>query len=308
MSQEDLQQQQATGYESDNGTMTQDAPAPDAMTGEHESQAYHEQAASEMSQSSIPSNPNPNATFFARIGNWFRRSSGTHSTTGNGSSGGARDVHLIDPHQSTAIETRTSFLRPWARRDAAINQLQEGFHTLTDLMSTVRDHLERQGHRQDELIQYLAHLPEALQQLPEASRMHGEALGAIHQQLIAQNGNQQKLAEILEKLNTKGLENREVLDEVRERVETMRATDQAIADNLGSVGEAMESVTRNSATTSQVLEQMRDNLDSRDGQIERVLMRQGQRFTTMLAIAIFLSVAALVAVSVIGYLLINKPQ
>jgi hypothetical protein len=255
------------------------------------------------------SNLNPAAAhsnFFTRIGSWFRRSSGTHSP-GNGSG----EMHVLEgvpqPHGSTtAIETRTSFLRPWARRDAAINQLQEGFHTLTDLMATVRDHLERQGHRQDELVQYLAHLPEALQQLPEASRMHGEALKAIHLQLQAQNGNQQRLADILEKLNTKGLEDREVLDEVHERVETMRQTDQAIADNLNSVGTAMQAITRNGATTSQVLEQMRDNLDSRDGQIERVLARQGARFTTMLSIAIFLSIAALVAVSVIGYLLIYQ--
>jgi uncharacterized phage infection (PIP) family protein YhgE len=246
-------------------------------------------------------------SLLSRIGNWFRRS-------GNGHGGmSAADVHIIDrPHgghgePGNAIEARSSFLRPWARRDAAIGQLQEGFNTLTDLMSSVRDHLDRQSKRQDELIGYLSHLPQALEQLPESNRAHGEALKAIHQQLTTQNGNQEKLSEILEKLNTKGLEDREVLDEVRDRVETMRQTDQAIADNLTSVGTAMQSITRNGETTSQVLEQMRDNLDSRDGQLERILHRQGTRFTTMLAIAIFLSVAALVAVSVIGYLLLYKP-
>ena len=52
---------------------------------------------------------------------------------------------------------------------------------------------------------------------------------------------------------------------------------------------------------------MRDNIDTRDGQIERILHRQGTRFTTMLAVAIFLSIAALVAVGVIGYLMLNQP-
>jgi len=241
----------------------------------------------------------------SRIGNWFRRS-------GNGHGMSSHDVHIIDrPHgghgdPNTAIEARSSFLRPWARRDAAINQLQEGFTTLTDLMSSVRDHLDRQSKRQDELMGYLSHLPQALEQLPEASRMHGEALKAIHEQLAGQNINQEKLGEILEKLNTKGLENREVLDEVRERVDTMRQTDQAIADNLTNVGAALQTVTKSGHTTSQVLEQMRDNLDQRDGQLERVLHRQGVRFTTMLSVAIFLSIAALVAVGVIAYLVINQ--
>jgi hypothetical protein len=51
---------------------------------------------------------------------------------------------------------------------------------------------------------------------------------------------------------------------------------------------------------------MRDRIDSRDGQLERILQRQGTRFTTMLAIAIFLSISALAAVCIMGYLLIIK--
>ena len=52
----------------------------------------------------------------------------------------------------------------------------------------------------------------------------------------------------------------------------------------------------------------RDNLNQRDGQLERVLHRQGVRFTTMLSVAIFLSISALTAVCVIGYLLMTKPH
>ena len=185
----------------------------------------------------------PTQGFFTRLGSWFRR----------GQNEGLDGSQLIDSPHSTAIETRTSFLRPWARRDAAINQLHEGFHTLTDLMSTVRDNLERQNRRQEELVQYLSHLPEALASLPESNRMHGEALRAIHQQLENQNSQQLRLAEILEKLNTKGLEDREVLEEVRERVETMRQTDQAIAENLHSVGTAMQTINKNSNTSACLL-------------------------------------------------------
>ena len=51
----------------------------------------------------------------------------------------------------------------------------------------------------------------------------------------------------------------------------------------------MQTVSRNSQASAQVLEQLRDNIDNRDGQLERVLHRQATRFTTMLAMAIFLS-------------------
>src|SRR4051794_7585967 len=83
--------------------------------------------------------------FFTRIGSWFKRG-------GNG----AVEGEVIDhPNANTAIQTRTSFLRPWARRDIAINQLQQGFTTLTDLICTVRDNLEQQNKRQAELLNYL---------------------------------------------------------------------------------------------------------------------------------------------------------
>ncbi len=172
-----------------------------------------------------------NSTLINRIGNWFKKTNDELNGVRNQST----DTQLVD-------QNSTSFLRPWAKRDAAIQNLQDGFHTLTDLMSSVRDNLERSSLRQDELLNYLSHLPEALQSLPESNRIHNEALKAIHQQLTTQNGQQARLADILEKLNTKGLESGEVLDEVRERVEAMRQTDETIASNLSSFGDAMQTI------------------------------------------------------------------
>src|SRR4051794_37883731 len=101
-------------------------------------------------------------TFFSRLGSWFRK--------GNGQA----DNELPLAHDNAMIESRSTFLRPWATNRVAINRLQEGFKTLTELMSSVRDNLEKQSRRQDELLTYLAHLPEALKSIPEAGRIHGE--------------------------------------------------------------------------------------------------------------------------------------
>jgi ABC-type transporter Mla subunit MlaD len=242
---------------------------------------------------SDPSQQQQQTTFFSRLGNWFKR------TPRNG------DLPL-SPENGGAIEPRSTFLRPWNKYGPAINQLQEGFGTLTELMGAIRENLDRQGKRQDELVQYLAHLPQALQSLPESSRIHGETLRAIHQQLENQNSQQEKLAQILQKLGTSGGEQKETLNEIRDNVESLRQTDEAISSNLSNLGTALQSVSQNSATGAQVLDQMRERIDTRDGQLERILQKQGTRFTTMLSIAIFLSIAALVAVGVIGYMLIIK--
>jgi len=235
-------------------------------------------------------------TFLGKIGNWFKR--GEHG-----------DLPLVDQsgngnaldHRSLN-EPRSTFLRPWAKRDQAIANLQEGFGTLTGLMASIRDNLETQNNRQQELMGLLSRLPESLESLPENSRVQSETLKAIHTQLATQNGHQTKLGDILERISQASNDQRKTLDALDERFETMTEHDAAISQNLSSVGSAMQTVSRNSTASAEVLQSMKDNITARDGELERILHRQGARFTSMLAVAIFLSIAALVACSVIGYL------
>ncbi len=241
----------------------------------------------------------------SRIGNFFKRAP---RPDGNfpleHSSNGHHDHHN---EHNDGIEqvgtTRTTFLRPWGnKRDSAVNAIQESFTQLTGLMSSIQENMEKQGHRQEELIGYLANLPQALQSLPESQKIQTETLRAITGQLEQQTQQQGRLTDILEKVGEAHVGQKDILDQLRERVDTLNVHDQAVSENLKSVGASMEEVSKSSHTSSQILSQMRDNTTARDGQLERILHKQNVRFTTMLAIAIFLSLAAVAAVCVIGYL------
>jgi hypothetical protein len=63
----------------------------------------------------------------------------------------------------------------------------------------------------------------------------------------------------------------------------------------------MEGLGKNTAASAQVLQQLRDNSASRDGEIQRILQQQTSRFTTLLVVATLLLVAALVGVAALGY-------
>jgi chromosome segregation ATPase len=240
-------------------------------------------------------------TLLTRIGRWFRPGGAAGQIHGED---GAAQTVIGEPH-SGALETRTAFLRPWAKRDQAIAQLQDGFTTLTDLMGSIRDNLEKQSRRQDDLLNALQQLPQVLQSLPESNRVQTETLLAIRSQIEGQSNQQKQLGEILTRIGQQTGEQRQMVDALRGRVEDLHKADTTIADYLNNVGSALKDVSQNSASTSQVLSQMRDNINDRDDQLERVLHRQGTRFTTMLAVAIVISVAALVAVGILGYLAIN---
>jgi hypothetical protein len=248
-------------------------------------------------------------TITSRISKWFKtghridRELPLETDAANGASltngeRGPNSAYL----PATTSPSRPSFLRPWAKRDEAIGNLQRGVGALADLMTGIRENLEAQGRRQEELLKYLSHLPAALESLPEAGRIQGETLKAIHQQLAQQNGQQGKLGEILERIVQSDGERRKAVDGLRDSVENLREQDAAISDNLGAVGIAMQHVSRASETSTKVLEQMRENISARDNELRTTLARQSSRVQIMLAIAIGLSVIALAAVGVVGYL------
>src|SRR5262249_48996267 len=133
-------------------------------------------------------------TFLSRIGSLFSRKPNRDLfPRGNGDP----SQEIGAPPSSLGqqiIEPRSTFLRPWARRDAAIQHLQEGFTTLTDLMSGIKENLDKQSQRHSELMDYLSHLPKLAQELPEANRVQGETLKAIQQQIETQSTRSDRLS------------------------------------------------------------------------------------------------------------------
>jgi DNA repair exonuclease SbcCD ATPase subunit len=243
-------------------------------------------------------------TFLNRIGRIFKRNA---KSNGNGTSAVASSDSGDESSPRTELmESRGTLIKPWGRNNQAISQLQEGFQSLTELMGAIKSNMEAQNARQDQLLAHLSHLPKVLETIPESNRLQGETLKAIHQQLVHQAGQQATLGEILGKLSESDGDQKDLLEGLRERVETLNHQDKAMADSLNTVGSALESVSKNSATSAEVLGHLRDNMKSRDSDLEKVLHRQGARFTTMLAIAIFLSIAALAAVCIMGWMMMNQ--
>jgi DNA repair exonuclease SbcCD ATPase subunit len=246
--------------------------------------------------------------FLSRIGNWFRRGNGSPVEQPPGEDAGTDLIPEV--HQGggggnepeTDFEPRNTFLRPWAKRDQAIDNLNRGIGALGDLLVSIRENMEKQSQRQEDLLGQLTGLPEALRAIPEAGRVQGETLKAIHEQIERQSNQQSKLGDVLERISQADSRQGNTLEALRETVAAMGEHDQAISGNMTSLGIALESITSNSQSSAQVLESLRDNSARRDGELERVIKRQNTRFTTMLTVAIVLSISALAAVSVFGYL------
>ena len=203
-------------------------------------------------------------------------------------------------------DSRPSLWRPWARRDAAIVSLQEGFTTLSDLMEAIRDNLDKQGRRQDEMISYLSNLPEILQSIPESHRMHAEALQTLSKQIDQQVQQQGQLAEILSQLSQSQTDQHDAVAGLHDRVQSLAQHNEAISDNLRQVGSAMQSMGRSSESSTQVLRQLHDDISARSGEMEAAMQRHNTRLTALLVTAIGLSVAAIAGVLVVAIVLLRR--
>ena len=241
--------------------------------------------------------------FMSRLGSWFRKSQNpADEATHDGGDDNVPGMSVSTGGPGNEMEPRNNFLRPWARRDHAIDNLQQGIGALSDLLVSIRENMEKQSQRQEELLGHLAGLPEALRAIPESGRAQGETLKAISEQMERQGKQQSKLGDILDRISTADTQHGRTLEALQQTVASLNEHDQTISSNMQSLGAALSSITGNSQTSAQVLEQLRDNTARRDGELERVIQRQNTRFTTLLTVAIVLSVAALTAVSIFGYL------
>lgn len=222
---------------------------------------------------------------FGRIGQWIRNGTIRREIPVGDLDGDGDAQHLP--------VKRSALLRPFRRDAERAEKLEQMVTSVTQLMVTIRDHLENQNSRQDELLSHMSHLPQALDSIPETARMHTEALRAIQEQLKYQNGQQDRLAEILDKISESGVDQREILSALRSRVEQVGEHHQSISDNLSSFGSAMQSVSRNTDSTTQVLQQLRDSLAERDRQIEMILKKHQSRFLVLLIIAVVSTLTAM---------------
>jgi chromosome segregation ATPase len=216
-----------------------------------------------------------------------------------------RPDNMVDDESGPMSDTRQTIVRPWNRNNQAIEQVQEGFKSLTELMGAIKQGLDKQSDRQDQLLEHLSALPKVLEIIPESNRLQSETLKAIHGQLLHQSQQQQTLGEILKHLADNGSAHKEILEGLHERVDAMGEQDKAMAANLQTVSAAIETTTRTAAASADVLVSLRNSLKSRDTELERIVRHQGEKTTKLLALGITISVLALFAAGICAWAILN---
>lgn len=164
---------------------------------------------------------------------------------------------------------------------------------LTDLLVALRESMDRQTQRHEELMTYLSHLPRALEMIPENTRQQSEALAAIRQHLENQRTQATQLSAILDKVGQATIDQRRILEAVRQRLDMLAENDQKVAENFGSVATALSTSNETTRLAGEVLRSLECDLRRRDETLVRLLESHRSRHTWMLGLGLALAGAAL---------------
>ena len=231
---------------------------------------------------------------------------------------GRPDAQADAPAAAPAEPAMPSVLRPIARREygheRTLSTIRHGFEDLSDLMCDIRDGLEASVEKQAELLDQLRFLPviaeqnarsgERLErQLQAQNQIQAETLKAVREQARAQN---EQLGGVLGALGKQSRDQKRDIDDMETRLERMRHSEQAIADNLSTVGTAVRKVSEQTAKQGELSARMQRALDERTRELETALQRQSRRQGTLIAIAALLAAVAVTAVGTIGYFYLKQ--
>jgi archaellum component FlaC len=224
--------------------------------------------------------------FWVRVKRWF----------------GGRDAALPTSH--AIVQVRRSIFRPWRRTESEIADLQKNVESLTQVMLSLRDHLEQQSRQQDELGQHLERMTEASDGFPEGARTPDEAVRAIATQMAYQSQQQNRLANILEKISDTTGEHGKTLHGLMDRMESVEHHGQVIGENVQSMGIVMQSVSRNSEQSAQNVTTIREHAEHHT-QMHELARRQTGRLMIIVLITLGIAIAALIATIVMGAMILH---
>jgi chromosome segregation ATPase len=225
--------------------------------------------------------------FWVRVKRWF----------------GGRDAALPTSH--SIVQVRRSIFRPWRRTESEIADLQKNVESLTQVMLSLRDHLEQQSRQQDELGQHLERMSEASDGFPEGARSPDEAVRAIATQMAYQSQQQNRLANILEKISDTTGEHGKALHGLMDRMESVEHHGQIIGENVQSMGIVVQSINRNSEQSSQNVAAMREHVEHHS-QMHALAYRQGGRLMILLIITLLIALAAFITIIVLGVMILHR--
>lgn len=220
----------------------------------------------------------------------FENGPGANSSAGNGPGGSS--AGRVSSDAGTGVGTY---------------KIQQSYDSLVDTVRQLREALDGQTRRQEELLSKLATLPQAVEALPQTSKMQNDMLKMINERLGMHAEQQRKVSEVVNSLGDSKKEQGEALQAIKEQIETGNEIDRQLVDSFNRFSMMIDRLHIANNHAVEALQQVRDSYAHSQLQMQEWIEKSRHRNTWLIGGAFAMAAIALVAVVVLICVLAGGP-
>jgi ABC-type transporter Mla subunit MlaD len=235
-------------------------------------------------------------SIWTRLGNWLRLSQ-SQADGDAAEASGREQAHTTDSltvaNEPVSAGEATGVKR-WQRREQVLQNLQEGYAQVIELLTTLQQHLQTGDQHARQADQALARLTESMKELPAQSGRQTELLDRVGQEMEKQGRQQERIAEFIEQWPETARDQSELLKQLHQELGAGQQAQAELADALQSVSRAVGELSETTRQGSRLLAALDQDGRSRQEQVLAVLEAQSKRITQLVWAAMGLSAVAIV--------------
>lgn len=183
-------------------------------------------------------------------------------------------------------------LSRWSRRDQVLQQLQEGYQRVTELIDSMQRHLAEQGQRTDQIA---AALNDLARSLPTVGQQQVQTLEVISSHLAVTNSRTQQLAESIRELPGVTKAQTEALTGLSRQFELANETTVQMNHALQSLGQMVESLRKSGQEQADAYRRTQQEGREREIRLAELVVQQQRRFTLLFIITLILALVGAAA-------------
>lgn len=190
-------------------------------------------------------------------------------------------------------------------------KLQQSYDSLLQTVSELRAALDGQAQRQGELLDRLSALPQAVEALPQTTKMQADMLKMINERLALHAQQQRKVSEVISSVGGTTAtpakkETLEKLDEIKEQIEMGNEIDRQLVESFNRFSMMIDRLQLANQHAVDALQQVRDSYAASSMQMHEWLEKSRARGNWLLVASFLMSATALGAVMLLVYNLMQS--
>lgn len=179
-------------------------------------------------------------------------------------------------------------------RGRSVAELQRGYDEVMHLVRKISDHLDTQTERTERMMQWMEHMPQALEALPEVSRQNARMIEILKEHLSHINERDSSLNGTLSRLGDSSQHQTEVLGLLQQQLDNSSRSAEQMTETLGSFREALGNLANTNNRSTEILANVVRASEERESTLTAMFERT-QRWMIVAAILIgTLAVGAIV--------------